>query len=213
MMAARRSLVRAMIAIAVLGGFAYLFVRSARGTRETAYTVNPAHLRNWTLALESAPLPASPILVLRTPQELGAALFKQVFARGMESLSAPATPAVPLLLRSEFDSAFADRLRPAALLEAARAFGVESAPFTPRCLAYRRVSDPGVTRQVYFLLFTAPAFSRFRQHLGSLPEAAGGTFDAAAMSPVLLIGASDDSFNRWLPLRANPEADCVAPIE
>ena len=34
-----------------------------------------------------------------------------------------------------------------------------------------------------------------------------------ALSPILFVGSSDANFGRWLPLRANPEADCVAPIE
>lgn len=211
-MALAKPVVKILIAATVIAGVALLFVRSAQDARQTPYTVDPAHLRNWTLSLESAPTPASPLLVLRPPQELAASMFRQVFARGMESLSAPTAPSVPLLLRDEFDSAFAGRLTPSALLDHARAEGIESAPFAARCLGYRRVSDPGVTRQLYFLLFDAPAFERFRQRIAALPEAASGTFDSAALSPVMLIGASEASLNRWLPLRADPDADCVAPI-
>jgi hypothetical protein len=35
---------------------------------------------------------------------------------------------------------------------------------------------------------------------------------AAALTPVMFIGASDSAFHRWLPIRAG-EADCVAPIQ
>jgi hypothetical protein len=207
-----KPLVKILIALAVVAVLALLFVRSAQNARESPYSIDLAHLRNLTLAIEEAPLPASPVLVLRTAQELGPALFRQVFARGMESLTAPAIGTIPLLLRSEFDSAFAGRLTSAALLATARGAGLESATFTPRCLAHRRVSDPGVTRQLYFLLFDAPAFDQFRQQIAALPEAAEGTFNATALSPIMFVGVSEDSLNRWLPLRADPDADCVAPI-
>ena len=85
----------------------------------------------------------------------------------------------------------------------------------PRCLAYRRVSEPGVTRQLYFVLFDAAAFERFREQIAALPASSAvpaSAFDPAALSPVLIIGASDSAFNRWLPLRADPKTDCLAPI-
>jgi hypothetical protein len=207
-----KPLVKILIALAMVAVLAFLFVRSAQNARESPYSINAAHLRSWTLAIADAQLPASPVLVLRTAPELGPALFRQVFARGMESLTAPAIGTIPLLLRSEFDSAFAGRLTSAALLATARDAGLESAAFTPRCLAHRRVSDPGVTRQLYFLLFDAPAFDQFRQRIAALPEAAEGTFSATALSPIMFVGVSEDSLNRWLPLRADPDADCVAPI-
>jgi hypothetical protein len=211
-MALPKPLVKILIALAMVAALAFLFVRSAQNARESPYSINAAHLRNWTLAIEDAQLPAAPLLVLRVGPELGPALFRQVFARGMESLSAPAIGTVPLLLRSEFDSAFGGRVTSAALLAIARGAGLESATFTPRCLAHRRVSDPGVTRQLYFLLFDAPAFDRFRQQIAALPEAAEGTFNATALSPIMFVGVTEDSLNRWLPLRADPDADCVAPI-
>ena len=207
-----RSLIKVVVVLGVLGGLGFMFVRSAQDAREVPYTIDPAHLQNWTLSLESAPLPAAPMLVLRPPPELAPSMFRQVFSRGMESLSAPNVPAIPLLLRSEFESAFGGRLPADALLATARAAGLESATFTPRCLAHRRVSDPGVTRQLFFVLFDAPGFDQFRRQIASLPEASGGAFDSVALSPVLFIGASQDSLNRWLPLRADPEGDCVAPI-
>ena len=38
-------------------------------------------------------------------------------------------------------------------------------------------------------------------------------FDPAALSPVLIVAGVDENFDRWLPLRADPDADCLAPIE
>ena len=35
----------------------------------------------------------------------------------------------------------------------------------------------------------------------------------AALSPVLIVAALDGNFGRWMPLRANPDVDCLAPVE
>jgi hypothetical protein len=79
----------------------------------------------------------------------------------------------------------------------------------------RRVSAPGVTRELYFVLVNAPAFARFREQITALGEGGApsrATYDPDALSPVLFVAASDAAFNRWLPLRADPENDCIAPI-
>jgi hypothetical protein len=205
-------LIKTLIAVAALAGLGYLFVRSVQDAREEPYTIARARLQNWTVAVEDAANPAGYALSLRTRPELGAELFRQVFTRGMESLSAPAAPVVPLLLRGEYDRAFSGRLSLAALADAARAAGLESAPFEPQCVAYRRLSGPGVTQQLYFVLFDAPAFTRFRQQIAGSLDPAAGAYDPAALSPVLLVAASDAMYSRWLPLRADAEADCVARV-
>jgi hypothetical protein len=225
-----KTLIKIAAALGVLAGLGFLFVRSARDSRSKPYTIDGERLRNWALVLDpgsrqsgasstpgasAASSPPGPMLALRPPPELAMGLFKQVFARAMESLNAPAVSAIPLLLQGEFDRAFAGRATPDALLGVARNAGLESAAFEPRCLAYRRVSAPGITRQLYFVLFDAPAFGRFREQIGALLNGGAGPradFDPAALSPVLFIAASDPMFDRWLPLRANPGTDCVAPI-
>jgi hypothetical protein len=131
----------------------------------------------------------------------------------MESLNAPAAAWIPLVLRSEFDGALGGALTVDEVVEVARGAGLESAPLEPHCLAHRRVSQPGVTRQVYFAVFRFAAFERFRTSLAArAAEAGGGTgFEPEALSPVMFVAASDAVFHRWLPI-ANPEPDCVAPI-
>lgn len=213
----RRSnpLMKIVVALLVLAGLGFLFVRSVRDARSAPYTIEPEHVRNGTVVFEPASSPTEPVLALRPPQELAIGLFRQVFARSMESLSAPTPPGIPLLLQGEFDRAFAGRVTPDELVTAARNAGLESAVLEPRCLAYRRVSEPGVTRQLYFVVFDAPAFGRFREQIGALRDggaAPRADFDPAAMSPVLIIAASESTVGRWLPLRANAEIDCVAPI-
>jgi hypothetical protein len=199
-------------ALSVLGVF---FVRSARTVRAEPYEVPRDHLAPWTLAIEPPSSASGIVLALRPPRELTGSLFKQVFARSGESLSSPVPPALPLVLQSEFDGAIAGATTPETLLGLARAAGLESAALTPTCLAYRRVSAPGIVRQVYFVRFDAAAFGDFRRRAAQQMRDAGGNasaFDAAALSPVLIVAASDSAFGRWLPLRAGAEDDCIAPI-
>ena len=191
------------VGLGVATAFGFLFMRSLHDTTTAAYTADRQHLRSWTLVLEPASRPNDPLLALRPTPELASGLFHQVFSRTMESLDAPAAPAVPVVLRGEFDRLLGDRLTQDALLGAARVAELETAGITPRCLVHRRVSEPGGTRQVFFVLFDAPSVSQFRQQLG---------LDAAALSPVLFIAGAGADFNSWLPQRVASEAECVAPV-
>ena len=214
-MARSSPLIKIAVALAVLAGLGFLFLRSVRDARSEPYTVDREHLRSWTVALEPASIPTEPMLVLQPAPELASGLFHQVFVRAMESLHTSTPAAMPLVLQGEFDRAFAGHTTPDALAAAARNAGFDPATIVPRCLGYRRESAPGVIRLVYFVLFDAPAFGRFREQIGALPgggAASRADFDPAALSPVLFIAASDPAFNRWLPLRADPGADCIAPI-
>ena len=214
--ARRTALIKVAVGLVALGGLAILFVRSAQNTRAEPYTVARDRLARWTLALEPASSPSGMLLSLRPQRELASALFNQVFSRSGESLSAPVPAAMPLVLHSELDPGVAPALTPDGILAVARAAGLESATLEPRCMAHRRVSQPGVTREVYFLRFDVPAFDEFRRQVRRQLLAAGGSasgFDPAALSPVLIVAASDAAFSRWLPLRAGADDDCLAPIE
>ena len=201
----RRSLlIKLAVGLAGLTAFGFLFMRSLHDTTTTAYTVERQHLRSWTLVLEPASRSNDPLLALRPTPELVSGLFRQVFSRTMESLNAPAAPAIPVVLRGEFDRVVRDQFTQEALLAAARAAKLETAGITPRCLVHRRVSEPGGTRQVFFVFFDAPSISEFRQRIG---------LDPAALSPVLFIAGAGSDFNSWLPQRVNVEADCLAPVE
>jgi hypothetical protein len=63
-------------------------------------------------------------------------------------------------------------------------------------------------------VFEVPAFAQFRRRIATQVNdgTAPGTFDAAALSPVLFIAATEPAFDRWLPLRIDSPADCVAPL-
>jgi len=81
-------------------------------------------------------------------------------------------------------------------------------------MGYRRISEPAGPRAVYFVLLEAPAFDRFRQQLSELLQgSARDLFDPVAISPVLIVAGLDGNFGRWMPLRADPEVDCLAPVD
>jgi hypothetical protein len=197
-------IVKLGIAAVAIGVFAVLFMSSLQDTRSEAYTVERAHLQSWSLALEPASSANEPLLVLRPSPELAAAIFKQIFARAMESLNSPTTPSIPLVLRGEFDRIVADQLTQDALLAAAKAAGVEKPGPIPRCLVHRRISEPGGVRQAYLVFFDAPAIAQFRRQIG---------LDADALSPIMFVAGAGPDFNSWLPQRVNADADCLAPVE
>ena len=208
-----RALIKVLVAIVVLGGLGWLFVRSAQNVRSEPYEVARGRLAGWTLAIDPAPGSSGVLLGLQPDKTTAARLFSQVFSRTGESLSGPVPTAIPLILQSEFDRARVGTLTPDALLRSARAAGLESTAFEPRCMAHRRISEPGITRQVYFVRFDWPALGAFRRRAGEQMQAAGGSgIDPAALSPVMIVAGTDAAFGRWLPLMAENADDCLAPI-
>jgi hypothetical protein len=195
-----------------VAGLGVLFVRSAQNVRAEPFEVPRDRLERWTLAVEPAPSPSGVLLALRPQRELASALFNAVFSRTGESMSGPVPAQMPLVLQSELDPRVAAAVTPDVLLVIARESGLESALLEPHCMAHRRVSAPGITRQVYFVLFDLPAFNDFRQKLSLRARDAGAALDPAALSPALIVAASDAMFSQWQPLRADAEKDCFAPV-
>jgi hypothetical protein len=209
----KRALIKVIVAIVVLGGLGFLFVRSAQNVRSEPYEIARDRLTGWRLAIDPSPNSSGVMLGLQPDKETAAMLFSQVFSRSGESLSGPVPAAIALVLQSEFDRTRAGTLTPDALLASARAAGLESPTFEPRCMAHRRISEPGITRQVYFVRFEWPAFTTFRQQLAQDMRTAGGSgFDPAALSPSLIVAATDAAFSHWQPLRVEAEDDCLAPM-
>jgi hypothetical protein len=210
-----KALVKVAVALVVLTGLGFLFLRSVRSTRAEPYLVQADLLRNWTLALDPAAGPREPMLLLRPPAALVDGLFKQVFKRAMESMNAPAAAGIPLLLADEYARAFAGRVTAEALLAAAQRTGLDRSAPVPRCLAHRRDSDSRANRQLYFVIFDLPGLATFRREVAALSGggATAATFDPDALSPVLFVAVAESTFARWMPLRADAQADCVAPIE
>ena len=208
-MTSRRAL-KIVVALAVVAGLVFAFVRSARQSRAEPYKVSRAALGGWRVSIEAPTTPSSPVLALRGSSALTRDLFKQIFARMMESFVSPAMDGIVLVSRAELEGAFEGRADVRALAAVASEVGLDTGELVPRCLGYRRVSSVGGTRQLYFLVFEAPAFVRFRERIAAM--ATPGTFDPAALSPVAAIAASEGAFEGWGPLRADPATDCVASI-
>ena len=209
----KRALIKMAIIVAAVGGFAWLFVHSVMDVRSEPYEIARGRFAGWALAVDPSPNASGVLLGLQPGKETAAILFGQVFSRSGESLSGPVPAALPLVLQIEFTPGQAGALSPDALLTSARAAGLESATLEPRCMAHRRISEPGVTRQVYFVRFDWPAFGAFRQQVSQQMRAAGGSgLDPAALSPVLIVAGSDAAFGRWLPIKAENADDCLAPI-
>jgi hypothetical protein len=209
-----QTLLKVMIALVAVAALAALFVYSARSAGAQPFTIARAHLAGWTLTLAPDDDPLGSSLSITPKAELMPPLGRDLFARMGESLHYP-PPAIPVVLRSELQRAMAGVLTPEALLDAAREAGLESATFQPRCMARKRISAPGLIRGVYFLLFDLPQFNQFREHIAELLRRAGrdaSLFDPAALSPVLIAADLDGSFSGWLPLRADPQVDCFAPV-
>ena len=207
-----RALLKVLVLLAAAAVLVFLFIRSAREVRGEPYSMPRGHLQGWTVALDTAARPAHAVLMLRPHPELVHDLFRQVFARAMESMNMSASAGIPLLLRGEYDRAFAGVVTLEALLAAAESAGLAASPISPVCMGQRRLSAPGSVQQLYFALFDAPDVVRFRESLAArLAGSAGAAFDPAAQSPILIVSTAGPAAD-WLPLRATREADCVAPI-
>ena len=209
-----KTLLKATIALAAAAVLAVLFVRSARNTSALPFTLASRYLAGWTLTLAKDADPLGSLLSIAPQPELMPPVARDLFARMGESLHYP-PDAMPVVLRSEFERAIAGVLTPEALLDAARQAGLEAATFTPRCMARRRISAPGLLRGVYFLVFDVPELTRFREQVSQRLRDAGrdaALFDPAALSPVLIAADLDGNFSGWLPIRVDPEADCFAPV-
>ena len=212
-MARKPSFVKVVVGLAVVAVVALLFVRSVRNTRAEPFAVRRESLAGWTLVMQPPDDPLSSWLALSPPPQLPTSLGREIFARGGESVNYPSPSRVPLLLRSEFDRAFAGTVAPEDIVSLARAAGFESMEWKPHCMAHRRISEPGGTRGLHFVLLEAPSFDSFRQQLSELLRgSARDLFDPLALSPVLIVAGLDGNFGRWMPLRADPEADCLAPV-
>jgi hypothetical protein len=197
------------IVLLLVAGVAVLFIRSLDDARGEPFTVRGEHLTPWTLATDAAAVDDRAVMALTPPPELPMRLFRQVFTRAGESLSTPLNPGIALVLADELRGI---NVPTDELIAMARTAALDRARLNPRCMGYRRDSRPGAMRQVYFLVFEMPEFAVFRQAVAARVGALGGTaFDAAALSPVMLLAGQPD-VSGWMPIVVDVEKDCVAPV-
>jgi hypothetical protein len=193
----------AVVAIAAVG---WLFVRSLDDARAVPYEVRPSQLRGWTLQSVPEATGEQARLLLSPPPELPLRLFRQVFSRAGESLSTPARAGVALVLADELRGA---TVTDADLQSLAQAAGLEGAAVTLDCMGYRRESQPGRVRQVFFVSVGLPGFEAFRQQLSE--RIAASEARLRPLSPVMLLAGAPD-VTGWMPIAVTPETDCVAPF-
>ncbi|MGE0394999.1 MAG: hypothetical protein AB7P67_15650, partial [Vicinamibacterales bacterium] len=181
-----KRLVKPVVILALLALLGVLLVRSASSTRTEAYTISGTALEGWTLALDPDHGDTGTLLGLQAPDGFNHALFNQVFQRTMESFASPTVSFLPVVLRDEFDSALAGSMTPEQLLQEARTAGLEASPIQPVCMALKRDGK----RQVYFVLFQAPAVAAFRRQLAAR---AAVVLDPARVPATLIVAAGASS--------------------
>lgn len=210
------TLIKLAVALVAIGVLGVLFVRSVSNVTAEPYSMARDRLGNWTIGLDPAPASSGVLLALWPQPTLVPPLFSQVFRRSNLSLSGPDPAAMPLILRSEYERALSGTLSPEALAALAHDSGLDAMPPVPLCLAARRVSQPGLTRDLFFLRFAHPAFEAFRKQVAqqlSTDGGSAGSFDPGGLSPVMIVAATDANFASWLPLRGEEADDCLAPIQ
>ena len=199
------------VAIVVLP---WLFLKTVQDTIAEPYEVDDATLTGWTLTLADPARPGISMLGLQPPQPLVPLLFDQVFNRTMVSMTSPGQDVLPIVLQSEFQTVLGTVLSPDQMLEAAREAGLEQASLEPVCMGVKRQPFAGRSRELYFVLFDAPAVAAFRQQLGRVAAERGGpgAFGATTFDLVLPIAGSDAGFASWWPMTVDRGADCQAPL-
>ena len=200
-----------VVAIVVLP---WLFLTSLQDTIAEPYELNGATLSGWTLVQSDPARRSLAVLGLRPPAMLVPNLFGQLFDRTMASMTSPAEPVLPIVLRSEFQSGLGAALSPDEMLQVARDAGLDQTRLDPVCMGVKRASFAGRSRELYFVLFDAPEVSAFREHLMALAQdpSGAGAPGSATFDLVLPVGGSDSAFTSWFPMTVNREVDCQAPL-
>lgn len=199
------------LAALVIATGAGIWIATRRDT--SPYTLPPRIEPKWTLLTSDGTDPW--IVGVAPPESLITALVSQVTGRAGRTLVSPAHMAIPLVLRSEFDESLQGAFGVDSVSRLAADLGLDaSRAFEPVCLAHRTVQGAAGEADLYFVPFTSPAFDQLRVSLmPEHPEQAGiGMYDPGLLTPVLIVGATENSFDRWWPLRVDPERDCEAPV-
>ncbi len=198
-----------LILVAAAGILSWVLTR-----RDAAppYAVTTADLTGWTLVASDGSDPW--VVALTPPQSLTTSLFQDATRRSGTRLVAPAHPALPLVLRSEFDEGLQGVYGTDSVLRIARDAGVDAAEFQPVCLAHRTRKDQNGRADLYFVALESAAFNQMRVDLlPPQPEHAGiGVYEPSTLTPILIVGATDEAFDRWWPLQFDQTKDCEADL-
>ena len=208
----KQTLVKLALVLVALVVVPWLFLRTLQDTIAAPYSVPEGSLSGWTLVLADPMRPAVWAVGLQPPDLFRAGLFDQLFDRTMASMTSPVDDALPIVLDSELRGGLAAGLSPEAIRQAADEAGLEQVSLQPVCMAVKRETFAGRTREFFFVVFDVPEVDAFRRRLG---EMVGGGAGADAFGPldlILPIAGSDTAFTGWWPVVVDREVDCQAPV-
>ncbi len=204
----KQTLVKLGLGLAALILVPWLFLRTLQDTIAEPYDAPADALSGWTLVLADPARPAVWAVGLQPPALFRAGLFDQLFDRTMASMTSPVDDVLPIVLASELPAGPASGLSPEAIRRVADEAGIERARLQPVCMAVKRETFAGRTREFFFVVFDAPDVEVFRRRLAELAgEDAFGPLDL-----ILPIAGSDAAFTGWWPVVVDRDVDCQAPV-
>jgi hypothetical protein len=175
--------------------------------------VRRGELTAWTLVTSHGEEPW--MLALEPPAALVDSLKDQAGAKAGRTLTSPTRVVMPVVLRDEYADSLQGEFGIDTLVRAAEGDSLELASFEAVCIAKREVTRDGATSELLFLALESRAFWQVRTDI--YPEhaeiAGTGTYNPAALSPLVPISGTDEDFDRLLPIRVDPVIDCVATVE
>ncbi len=207
----KQTLVKLVLVLIVLIVVPWLFMRTLQNTIAEPYAVAPEALSGWTLVLADPTRPAVWAVGLQPPALFRAGLFDQLFDRTMASMTSPVDDVLPIVLGREL-SGGPGAVSPDAIRRAADEAGLERARLQPVCMAVKRETFAGRTREFHFVVFDIPEAAAFRRRLGELVEDSAGGNALADLDLILPIAGSDAAFGGWWPVIVDRGTDCQAPI-
>ena len=208
----KQTLVKLGIGLAVLIVVPWLFLRTLRDTIAAPYAVAPGSLSGWTLVLADPARPAVWSVGLQPPALFRAHLFDQLFDRTMASMTSPVDDVIPIVLASELPAGPGAGLPPEAIRRAADEAGLERAHLQPVCMAVKRETFAGRTREFFFVVFDVPEAHAFRRRLAELAGETAGPDAFGPLDLILPIAGSDAAFTGWWPVVVDRGVDCQAPV-
>ncbi len=208
----KQTLVKLGLGLIALIVVPWLFLRTLQNTIAEPYAVEPEALSGWTLMLADPTRPAVWAVGLQPPALFRSGLFDQLFDRTMASMTSPLDDVLPIVLARELSGGAGAPLPPEAIRQAAGDAGLERARLQPVCMAVKRETFAGRTREFHFVLFDIPEVAAFRQRLNELAEDGAGGDALGDLDLILPIAGSDAAFAGWWPVVVDRETDCQAPV-
>ena len=208
----KQTLVKLAIGLVALVVVPWLFLRTLQDTIAAPYEVPAEALSGWTLVLADPVRPSVWAVGLQPPDLFRAGLFDQLFDRTMASMTSPVDDVLPIVLDSELRGGPAAGIPPEAIRRAADDAGLERASLQPICMAVKRETFSGRTREFFFVVFEVPGAAAFRRRLGELAGEGAGADALGPLDLILPIAGSDTAFTGWWPVVVDREVDCQAPV-